>query len=101
MIGTFGSFVADGLTVGQDLVDLIFEQECLRNPGLSLKRDTFGLINFNLTAPAGTCLKINKSEYCKVIITETRQLVIPTDFFIVKSCILEADCPGVNCRYLY
>lgn len=101
MIGTFGSFVADGLTVGQDLVDLIFEQECLRNPGLSLKRETFGLINFNLTAPAGTIVEINKSEYCRPVINETRQLIIPVDFFIVKSCVLQADCAGVNCRYLY
>lgn len=103
MIGKFGSFVADTIPVGTDLVDLIFEQECLRFPGHTVLKDRekFGLINFNLTAPAGTEVMINNSEYCKVIITDTKQLVIPVDFFTVESCIFLSDCASVNCRYLY
>lgn len=105
MIGTFGSFVVDaedgGLTVGQDIVDLIYEQECKRNPGLHLTRETFGLINFNLTAPPNTRFTINNSEYCEVKITATCQLVIPLDTFIVRNCTLLEDCSSVNCRYLY
>ena len=42
MIGTFGSYVADNLTVGTDIIDNIFEQEKLRNPGLHLTRQNFG-----------------------------------------------------------
>ena len=103
MIGKFGSFVADSIPVGTDLVDLIYEQECLRFPGHTVLKDRskFGLINFNLTAPAGTEVMINNSEYCKVIITDTRQLVIPVDFFTVESCIFLSDVAGINCRYLY
>lgn len=107
MIGRFGSFVrqADegGVAVGTDLVDLIYEQEKLRYPDFTVLKDRnkFGLVNFNLTAPSGTTLMLNNSEYCKVVITDTKQLVIPVDFFVVTSCILLSDCSSVNCRYLY
>ena len=101
MIGTFGSYVADNLTVGTDIIDNLFEQETLRNPGLHLTRQNFGLINFNLTAPSGTKFTLNNSEYCTVVITDTKQLVIPLDNFIVRNCTLLEDCASVNCRYLY
>lgn len=103
MVGMFGSFVADSIPVGTDLVDLIYEQEKLRYPDYTIlkNRKDFELVNFNLTAPVGTSLLLNGSEYCRVIITETRQLVIPAEFFKVKSCVFESDVAGINCRYLY
>lgn len=105
MIGTFGSYVVKaeegGLPVGTDIIDCIFEQEKLRNPGLHLTRENFGIINFNLTAPQGTEITLNNSEYCRVLINQTQQLVIPLDNFIVRNCTLLNDCASVNCRYLY
>ena len=105
MIGTFGSFVVDaedgGLTVGQDIVDLIYEQECKRNPGLHLIRETFGLINFHIVAPKGTRFTLNNSEYCTVVITDSKMLSIGLDTFVVRNCTLLEDCASVNCRYLY
>lgn len=103
MIGIFGSFVTDSIPVGTDLVDLIYEQEKLRYPNYTIlnDREKFSLVNFNLTAPAGTSLLLNGSEYCRVVINETRQLIIPNDYFKVTSCVFESDVAGVNCRYLY
>ena len=103
MIGMFGSFCADSIPVGTDLVDLIYEQEKLRFPDHTIlkSRKDFSLVNFNLTAPEGTVCKLNGSEYCKPVISATKQLVIPVDFFKVTSCIFEADVASVNCRYLY
>ena len=103
MIGIFGSFVADSIPVGTDLVDLIYEQEKLRYPNYTIlnDREKFSLVNFNLTAPAGTSMLLNGSEYCRVVINETRQLIIPNDYFKVTSCIFESDVAGINCRYLY
>lgn len=103
MIGIFGSFVTDSIPVGTDLVDLIYEQEKLRYPNYAVlnNRENFSLVNFNLTAPAGTSLLLNGSEYCRVVINETRQLIIPNDFFKVTSCVFETDVAGINCRYLY
>ncbi len=105
MIGMFGSYVATaetgGVTVGTDLVDLIYEQERLRFPEMSLSRESFGLVNLNLVAPSGTMVKLNNSEYCKVLITDTKTLVIPPEYMVVTSCIFESDCASVNCRYLY
>lgn len=103
MIGIFGSFVADSIPVGTDLVDLIYEQEKLRYPDYTIlnDREKFSLVNFNLTAPAGTSMLLNGSEYCRVVINETRQLIIPNDYFKVTSCVFESDVAGINCRYLY
>lgn len=103
MIGIFGSFVADSIPVGTDLVDLIYEQEKLRYPNYTIlnDREKFSLVNFNLTAPAGTSMLLNGSEYCRVVINETRQLIIPNDYFKVTSCVFESDVAGINCRYLY
>lgn len=101
MIGMFGSYVTDSIPVGTDLVDLIYEQERLRYPERTTPRETFSLVNFNLTAPAGTSLLLNGSEYCRVVINETRQLIIPNDYFKVTSCVFESDVAGINCRYLY
>lgn len=103
MIGIFGSFVTDSIPVGTDLVDLIYEQEKLRYPNYTIlnDREKFSLVNFNLTAPAGTSLLLNGSEYCRVVINETRQLIIPNDYFKVTSCVFESDVAGINCRYLY
>ena len=103
MIGIFGSFVTDSIPVGTDLVDLIYEQERLRYPDYTTlnDREKFSLVNFNLTAPAGTSLLLNGSEYCRVVINETRQLIIPNDYFKVTSCVFESDVAGINCRYLY
>lgn len=105
MIGMFGSYVATaesgGISVGTDLVDLIYEQERLRFPNSTMSRETFGLVNLNLVAPSGTVVKLNNSEYCKVLITDTKTLVIPPEYMVVNSCILESDCASVNCRYLY
>lgn len=101
MIGMFGSYVADSIPVGVDLVELIYQQERLRYPKSTMPRETFCLVNFNLTAPAGTSLLLNGSEYCRVVINETRQLIIPNDYFKVTSCVFESDVAGINCRYLY
>lgn len=103
MIGMFGSYVTDSIPVGTDLVDLIYEQEKLRYPDFTVlkNRKDFSLVNFNLTAPAGTSILLNGSEYCRVVINETRQLIIPNDYFKVTSCVFETDVAGINCRYLY
>ena len=105
MIGIFGSYVvtADegGITVGTDLIDLIFEQEKLRYPDLVKDRNKFKLVNFNLVAPTGTKFTLNNSEYCRVVITDTKTLSIPSNAFEVTNCTFLEDCGFINCRYLY
>jgi hypothetical protein len=105
MIGIFGSYVVTvdegGLTVGTDIVDLIYEQEKLRYPEYVDNRDKFRLVNFNLVAPPGTQFTLNNSEHCKVVITDTKTLSIPSHAFEVTNCTLLADCGSINCRYLY
>lgn len=105
MVGVFGSYVVTaeegGVAVGTDLVDLIFEQESQRYPDFVNDRDKFKLVNFSLTAPQGTMLTLNGSDLCRVLITDTKQLVIPSNASVVTNCTFLADVGSVNCRYLY
>lgn len=101
MIGIFGSYVAENLAVGENLIDKIFEQESQRYPDFVTDRSKFAIVNFNIVAPKGTRFTINNSDLCTVVITDSKILSIPSNAFKITDLTFLEDCGSVNCRYLY